>query len=151
MSRIIEIGNTVIKQPELLPKAIEYLNDLNNYGVIESKITQDAKGNITGGYFHLAAGESRFGRGHVFLRYHGGKAPTYTDEGALESGHFTLMGDEDFAENKRLGSLISDHYSAQVVKKLFEDRGNQVEFSVGTNGEISVDAYEGQEMAACSY
>lgn len=153
MSRIIEVSNAVIKQPELLPKAIEYLNNLENYSSIECKLEQDASGHVTGGFFHLATGESRYGQGHVFLRYHGeakGAKPSYSETGVL-NGHFTLMADEDFAENKRLGTLISDHYSAQVVKKLFEDQGHQVEFSVGTDGTISVDAYENEGVAACSY
>jgi hypothetical protein len=147
---MIEIADTVIKEPNLLPKAIEFLNDLGNYGVIECKLEQNAEGHITGGFFHLGTGESRYGRGHVYLRYHGGATPTYTEDGTL-NGHFTLMGDEDFAENKRLGTLIGDHYSAQVAKRIFEERGNQVEFSVADNGEITVDAYEHEGVAASSY
>lgn len=150
MSRIIEVSNTVIKQPDLLPKAVEYLNNLGNYQVVECKLQHDASGHVTGGFFHLATGESRYGKGHVFLRYHGGAAPAYGEDGTL-TGHFTLMADEDWEENKRLGDLISDHYNAQVVKKLFEDQGHQVEFSVGADGAISVDAYENEAMAACSY
>lgn len=153
MSRIIEVADTVIKQPELLPKAVEFLNDLGNYGVVECKLEQDQDGHIKGGFFHLATGESRYGKGHVFLRYHGsseGHTNMYNADGSL-NGHFSLMADEDWEENKRLGNLISDHYSAQVVKKLFEDQGHEVEFSVGADGAITVDAYEQEGVAACSY
>ena len=153
MSRIIEVADTVIKQPELLPKAVEFLNNLGNYAVVECKLEQDADGNVKGGFFHLATGESRYGKGHVFLRYHGKRgdqAPSYNSDGTL-NGHFTLMADEDWEENKRLGNLISDHYNAQVVKKLFEEQGHQVEFTVGEDGAIAVDAYEQAGVAPCCW
>jgi hypothetical protein len=151
MSRIIELSNTVIKQPELLQEAIEHLNNLKNYGVVNAKYQQDENGRILSGSFHLQSEANSFGRGNVFLRYEGKRKPVYTVEGMLEAGHFRLLGDEDFPENKTLGNLIGDHYNAQVVKNHFERQGHNVHIEYGTNGEITIEAEETETLAACSY
>jgi len=151
MSRIIELSNTVIKQPELLEKAVEYLNNLKNYGVINAKYQQDQTGRILSGRFHLQTEKTSLGRGHVFLRYEGLGDPVYDIEGILQSGHFRLVGDEDFSENKQLGTLLSDHYNAQVVKTHFENLGQSVHMTLGQNGAITIESEENEQLAACSY
>lgn len=151
MSRIIEVSNTVIKQPQLLPQAIEYLNDLKKYGVVNANYQTDKDGRILSGYFHLESQKSAYGRGHILLRYEGKGAPVYDVEGILESGHFRLMGDEDFSENQKLGSLISDHYNAQVAKQHFENLGCQVNLNVIDDGSIEVDVHDEQMLAASNY
>jgi hypothetical protein len=151
MSRIIEVSSTVIKQPQLLPQAIEYLNDLKKYGVVDANYQTDENGRILGGYFHLESKESVYGKGHVFLRYEGKGAPVYNIEGILESGHFRLMGDEDFSENQRLGNLISDHYNAQVAKTHFESMGYPVNLEVAEDGAIGVTVQDEQMLAASNY
>jgi hypothetical protein len=151
MSRIIEVSNTVIKQPELLPKAIEYLNDLKKYGVVNASYQSDKDGRITGGYFHLSSKDSVYGKGHILLRYEGKGAPVYSIEGILESGHFRLMGDEDYKENQRLGTLISDHYNAQVAKQHFESMGCPVSIEVADDGAIGVEVTDNTMLASSSY
>lgn len=151
MSRIIEVSSTVIKQPQLLPKAIEYLNDLKKYGVVNANYQTDENGRILGGYFHLESKDSVYGKGHIFLRYEGKGSPVYSVEGILESGHFRLMGDEDFQENRDLGNRISDHYNAQVAKEHYENLGYAVNLEVADNGAIGIEAHEGQMLAASNY
>ena len=151
MSRIIELSNTVIKQPELLQPAIEHLNNLKNYGVINAKYQQDKTGRIVSGSFHLKSEANSYGTGNVFLRYEGHGQPVYDLDGILKSGHFRLLGDEDYPENKKLGTLISDHYNAQVVKNHFERQGQHVHMEYGANGEITIEAEENENLAACSY
>jgi hypothetical protein len=151
MSRIIEVSNTVIKQPELLPKAIEFLNDLKKYGVVDASYQSDKDGRILGGYFHLKAEDQRYGRGHIYLRYEGKGQPVYDVNGILASGHFRLMGDEDFQENKRLGTLISDHYNAQVIRNHMESMGQTTSIEVAEDGSIAVDIDDQMVAAGCSY
>lgn len=151
MSRIIELSNTVIKQPELLKEAVTYLNDLKQYGVINAKYQQDASGRILSGTFHLQTEEKKFGRGHIFLRYEGLGEPVYNIDGILQGGHFRLVGDEDFQENKQLGTLLADHYNAQVVKTHFESLGQRVYMELGTDGSITIESEENEKLAACSY
>jgi len=151
MSRIIELSNTVIKQPDLLKKAVEHFNDLKNYEVINAKYQQDADGKILSGSFHMQTKEKTYGRGNVFMRYEGKGKPVYDIEGVLKEGHFRLLGDEDFAENKTLGLLLSDHYNTQVVKNHFENQGHRVNIEYGTDGSITIEAEENETLAACSY
>lgn len=151
MSRIIEVSSTVIKQPQLLPKAIEYLNDLKKYGVVNANYQTNEDGRILGGYFHLESKESAYGKGHIFLRYEGKGSPVYNIEGILESGHFRLMGDEDFSENQKLGNLISDHYNAQVAKDHFENLGCPVNLEVSEDGAIGVLVQDEPMLAASNY
>jgi hypothetical protein len=151
MSRIIELSNTVIKQPELLIQAVTYLNDLKNYGVINAKYQQDKNGRILSGSFHLQTEDKTFGRGNVFLRYEGLGEPAYDIDGILKSGHFRLLGDEDFKENKTLGTLLADHYNAQVVKNHFESLGQRVHIELGSDGAITIESEETETLAACSY
>lgn len=150
MSRIIEVSNIVIKQPELLPKAIEYLNDLKKYGVVNANYRTDKDGRILDGFFHLETKETLYGKGKVFLRYEGKGQPVYNVEGILESGHFRLMGDEDFQENKSLANLISDHYTAQVLKAGYEAEGREVTMSVNDDG-IELSLGDDQMLAASNY
>lgn len=151
MSRIIEVSNTVIKQPELLPTAIEVLNDLKKYEVIKANFVQDKDGRITSGVFHFASAPSVYGRGHILLRYSGKGEPVYTPEGVLQSGHFTLMADEDFQENQNLATLISDHYNAQIIKDHFERAGHNVEMTYNEDGGIRIEATDNEVLAASSY
>ena len=151
MSRIIEVSNIVIKQPELLPKAVEYLNDLKQYGVVNANYKTDKDGRILDGFFHLESKDSVYGKGKVFLRYEGKGAPVYDINGILESGHFRLMGDEDFKENKDLANLISDHYSAQVIKANYEAQWRSVSISVDDQEGILLTLEDDQMLAASNY
>jgi len=151
MSRIIQLSNTVIKQPELLKEAVTYLNNLKNYGVINAKYSQDESGRILSGQFHMETPNTAFGRGSVFLRFENQKAPVYDVNGMISNGHFRLMGDEDFKENKGLGTLLGDHYNAQVVKNHFENLGQRVHMEIDGEGAISIEAEENELLAACSY
>jgi hypothetical protein len=148
MSRIIELSSTVIKQPSLLPAAIKHLNDLSKYGVIDANYQTDKDGRISGGFFHLQTEETRYGKGHVYLRYEGKGEPVYDIDGILKSGHFRLMGDEDFQENYQLGTLIGDFYNAQVVKNTYENLGYHVGIEVSEDGAITVEAQEELPTAA---
>jgi len=151
MSKIIEVSKTVIKHPAMLQKAVEYLNDFKKYGVVEAQFTQDASGKITGGYIHLQTPDTTYGRGHIFLKFQGTGKPEYSEDGIIQNGHFSLMGDGDFQSNKNFATLISDHYNAQVVKNLFESQGQPVEFQVADDGAITVETCEPEGLAACGY
>jgi hypothetical protein len=151
MSRIIEVSNIVIKQPELLPKAIDYLNDLKQYGVVNANYKTDKDGRILDGFFHLESKDSVYGKGKVFLRYEGKGQPVYDVEGILQSGHFRLMGDEDFQENKSLANLISDHYTAQVLKSNYEAEGREVLMTVDPEEGILLSLGDEQMLAASNY
>jgi hypothetical protein len=151
MSRIIEVSNIVIKQPELLPQAIEYLNDLKQYGVVNASYKTDKDGRILDGFFHLESKDSVYGKGKVFLRYEGKGAPVYDIDGILQGGHFRLMGDEDFLENKELANLISDHYTAQVIKSNYEAQGRGVTMTVDAEEGIMLTVDDDQVLAASNY
>lgn len=151
MSRIIELTSTVIQHPELLQPAVDYINSLGEFGVVKASLVQDKNGHVKGGHFHLD-GKGQLRGASVSLRFSNNRAePQYSQEGELLNGHFKLMGDEDYAETRRLGNLIGDHYSAHVLKRVLENEGQKVSLSLAEDGSVLVDGIENGAIAASSY
>jgi hypothetical protein len=153
MSRTIELCSTVIKQPELLAEAITAINKTNRYGTLALNLSKNEKSEVQGGRIHDVESEhSR--KNHVWLRFHPeseSATPTYTGN-RLDKGFFSIVGDEDYIENSRLGTLVGDHYNAEVVRRHFADQGHNVNLTYAQDGSIEVLMEENEAgLATASY
>jgi hypothetical protein len=136
MSQRILVSQAVIKMPCLLKTAVDTINSLKKHPLIGMQIKETPNG-IQGASFFYNQNATYFAK-HVNLQFVGSKTIEYDQFGSLTKGHFVLRGDEDFEENRKLGSLIGDHYIAQSIKTTFESRGYAIGLEFGADDTIQM-------------